>query len=154
MTYARGTEVPVENTKAEIERVLRRYGADQFMYGYDLEKGLVGFRAGGRAVRFMIPLPSMGEERFRLTPERGLQRTRSAQEKAWEAEVRRLWRALLLAIKAKLEVVESGISTFEEEFMAYIVLPNGSTVGQWMAPQIERAYEHGQMPSMLPALGG
>lgn len=36
--------------------------------------------------------------------------------------------------------------------MAHIVLPDGSTVGQWMAPQIEQAYTTGRMPSMLPAI--
>ena len=45
------------------------------------------------------------------------------QKGAHEQERRRLWRALLLNIKAKLEAVESGISVFDEEFMAHIVLP-------------------------------
>jgi len=36
--------------------------------------------------------------------------------------------------------------------MAHIVLPDGSTVGQFMRPQIESAYETGDMPNALPAL--
>lgn len=43
--------------------------------------------------------------------------------------------------------------TFEDEFMAHIVLPNQQTVGDWMRPQIEEAYQTGQLPPMLPALG-
>jgi hypothetical protein len=50
-------------------------------------------------------------------------------------------------------VVESGISTFEQEFLAHIILPDNSTVGDWIGPQIEQAYETGAMPPMLPALG-
>ncbi len=36
--------------------------------------------------------------------------------------------------------------------MAHIVLPDGTTVAEFMAPQIEQSYESGKMPSMLPQL--
>lgn len=52
--------------------------------------------------------------------------------------------------KAKLEAVEAGISTVEREFFYDIVLPDGRTAGEWMAPQIKEAYQTGQMPVMLP----
>ena len=64
------------------------------------------------------------------------------------------WRALNLVIKAKLEAVECGISVFEDEFMASIVLPSGDTVGDFMKPQIEQAYISRTMPSLLPMLEG
>ena len=57
-------------------------------------------------------------------------------------------------IKAKLEAVETGITEFEDEFLAHIVLPNGQTAGHWMRPQIAKAYESGSMPPLLPAPGG
>jgi hypothetical protein len=63
-----------------------------------------------------------------------------------EQEERTRWRSLLLVIKAKLEAVESSIATFEEEFMAQIVLPNQQTVGQWVLPEVARIYERGLMP--------
>lgn len=37
--------------------------------------------------------------------------------------------------------------------LAYTVLPDGQTVGRWLAPQLDDVYEHGTMPSLLPALG-
>jgi len=55
----------------------------------------------------------------------------------------------VLAIKAKLECVESGIASFEEEFLAYIVLPNQQTMGQLALPQIAQAYGGGKMPPLL-----
>lgn len=67
----------------------------------------------------------------------------------WEQACRQKWRCLALAIKAKLEAVESGIATFEEEFMSHIILPDGKTVGQFMKPQIEAAYASGTMPKLL-----
>ena len=57
-------------------------------------------------------------------------------------------------IKAKLETVESGISTVEAEFLANIVLPDTTTAGDWMIPPIDAAYRTGEMPPMLPAAGG
>ncbi|GAG36103.1 unnamed protein product [marine sediment metagenome] len=63
---------------------------------------------------------------------------------------RQKWRALSLVIKAKLEAVESGISIFEEEFLAHIVLPDGRTIGDFMIPQIKTIYSSGKMPKLLP----
>jgi hypothetical protein len=37
---------------------------------------------------------------------------------------------LLLANKAKLSSVEDGIETFEDAFLAHIVMPDGTTVSQ------------------------
>ena len=56
-------------------------------------------------------------------------------------------------MKAKLEAVEVGIATFDEEFLAHIVLPNGQQVGEWMVPQIEHAYLEGKMPTALLGAG-
>lgn len=149
--YAADTAVSSDRSRNEIEATLRRYGADQFIYGWDRDHAVVGFRADGRQVRFRLPLPDPADEEFVLTPT-GRDRSRTQAEAAYEQAVRQRWRALALVIKAKLEAVTSGITEFEAEFMAHIVLPDGSTVGQWMAPQIEQAYTTGRMPSMLPAI--
>ena len=45
---------------------------------------------------------------------------------------------------------DAGISTIEQEFLASIALPNGITVSEWIAPQLEKAYENHEMPAMLP----
>jgi hypothetical protein len=60
------------------------------------------------------------------------------------------WRALLLLVKAKLEFVAGGLSTVEREFLAHVVLPNGSTVGDEIAPRLEQAYATGSVPLLLP----
>ena len=59
---------------------------------------------------------------------------------------------MVLVIKAKLEAVESGITTFENEFLANIVLPDGQIVSDFMLPQIEHCYITGKMPVLLPQL--
>ncbi|MCH8878151.1 MAG: hypothetical protein IIA89_15260, partial [Chloroflexi bacterium] len=51
---------------------------------------------------------------------------------------------------AKLEAVEVGIATFDEEFLSYIVLPDNTTVGEHLLPQVAKSYLDGSMPLMLP----
>ena len=151
MSYAEKTSVSTEKSRAEIERTLQRYGADQFMYGWDQEKAIVCFRMVERQIKFLLPMPDKSDKAFTETPT-GKARAEAAAYKEWEQACRQKWRALSLVIKAKLEAVEAGIAVFEDEFMANIVLPNGGTVSQFMLPQIEAAYETGEMPMMLPDL--
>lgn len=151
MSFAEGTSVPIERSKAEIEGMLIRYGADQFVSGWGEQEARIQFRANGRYVRFVLPIPKWDEKRFTQHP-RYACKTRTAGEasKAWEAELRRLWRALALVVKAKLEAVESGIVGFEDEFMAHIVMPDGKTVAEHARPMIAEAYKTGKVAALLP----
>jgi hypothetical protein len=156
MRYASETSVPVEKTRAEIETTLNKYGADQFGYAQDTSRGLasIQFRAHERHIRFVLKLPDRNDKAFTFTPKRREVRSPEDRYKAWEQACRQRWRALGLCIKAKLEAVECGISEFEDEFLAHIVLPGGGTVSQLMRPQIDRAYISGEPPpgisGMLP----
>ena len=42
-------------------------------------------------------------------------------------------------VKAKLEAIDSGIATFEDEWLAYLVTSSGKTVGEQLAPQLAEA---------------
>jgi hypothetical protein len=154
MAYAENTSVSVERSKAEIERTLSRYGARRFVSGWDQTHAMIQFEVdvddSSRHVRFLVPLPDRKDPRFWQTP--GNRRRRSAEQAyaQWEQACRQRWRALALAIKAKLEVVESGIATFEGEFLAHIILPNGRCVGDEIRPHIASAYELGTMQPLLP----
>lgn len=148
--FAASTTVTSSASREEIERTLQRYGADQFAYGWQDEAAVVGFRMDGRQVRFVLQMPSRADRAF-THHSRG-ERSPEAVLKEWEQAVRQRWRALALVIKAKLEAVESGISVFEDEFLANIVLPGGQTAGEWMRPQIADAYRLGQAPELLPML--
>ena len=154
MQYAKDTSVSSKQSQAEIKKTLTRYGATKFAYLEEDERAAIGFEINNRRLRFVLPLPNRNDPRFWETPERKLKRTPDAAFKEWEQASRQRWRALQLAIKAKLEAVESGIATFEEEFLAYVVMPDGQTVGQHVLPNVERAYATGQMPPLLPAIGG
>jgi hypothetical protein len=153
--YAAETSVSTEKSRAEIERTLKRWGATQFVYGWDDETALVGFAMRGRQLRFLITMPDLEDKHFKWTghkPPR--RRTVNQQAEAHEQAVRQRWRALHLVIKAKLEAVESGISTFDTEFLAQLVLPNGQTVGQAVVPRIVAGIEANEMPSLLADFTG
>ena len=148
--YASSTSVSSNKSRDEIERTLTRYGATGFIYGWQENQAVVAFQMNERRIKFMLPMPDRLAREFTHTPERGTPRTEEAVMRAYEQAVRQRWRALVLVIKAKLEAVDSGITEFDDEFMAHIVLPDGATVGQHMKPQIETAYGTGNMPPLLP----
>jgi hypothetical protein len=131
--YAVDTKVPVNQTRNEIETELTRFGASSFAYAIQATKASVLFEYGGRRVRFDLPLPTAESE------------TKTA--KLHRAK----WRALLLSIKAKLVSVDTEIETFEEAFLAHVILADGSRVADVVRPAIESQYKTGRM---TPLLGG
>ena len=150
--YAADTSVPADRSRSEIEQTLARYGASHFMYGWDEGTAVVAFRMGEeyghRQIRFRLRIPTLDDREVSHTPT-GQRRSAGAAEDARAKEERRRWRALLLVVKAKLEAVDSGIATFDEEFLSHIVLPSGETVVEWLRPDLEEAYDSGAMPSGL-----
>jgi len=145
--YAAGTSVPVERSRAEIERLLVRYGATAFQYGWEGDRSAISFKLADRYVRILLPMPERGAFARSAT---GKRRTDLAAAGAYDQAVRQRWRALVLIIKAKLEAIAANITTLEREFLADVVMPDNQTVGQWFAPQLEAAYQSGKMPPLLP----
>jgi hypothetical protein len=148
--FAQGTEVSVEKSRAEIESMLARYGASKFGYMADDTRAHIAFQANRRHIRFILALPA--SDKFRKDG-RGSLRTAEGIRVAREKECRRLWRALALVIKAKLEAVSAKISVFEDEFLANIVMPDGRTVSEHTRPSIEAAYQGNDVP-LLPDYRG
>jgi hypothetical protein len=157
MGYAQDTTVPVERSKAEIERVLTKYQASQFVSGWDerQNKAMVQFEMRDRRIRIMVDTPTL--DSFKMTKRRDSwgtmrdrERTDAQMKGEREKELKRRWRALLLVIKAKLEAVESGISTFEEEFLPYVVTASGRTIGEMILPKLDQVASSGRLPPLLP----
>lgn len=146
--FASETEVSVEKSRAELETILTRYGANRFGYMTEPSRAIIGFTANNRTVRFTLPLPDRRDERFWNTPAGRRKRTETEAYRAWEQACRTAWRALCLCVKAKLEACESGITSFEAEFLAHFVLPNGQTFGEHVIPQLPELSK-GQMPKLL-----
>lgn len=147
--YAKGTDVPVEKTRLELEAIVRRFGAEGMVSGYDGRTAFLAFKAHGRFVRLSLPLPDPSDVAFTHT-DVGRRRTPESARSQYEAEARRRWRALALLVKAKLAAVEDGITEFETEFLPHIVLPSGGTVAEHARPGIADAYATGHLPKLLP----
>ena len=150
--YATGTGVPIERTRGEIEKVLTRFGASAFGYGWEGERHVITFVYKQMQMRFVMQTPKRNERRFTETPKGAYSRTDAAAGKAWQMGCRENWRALLAVIRAKLVAIECGITTFEEEFLAKIVLPSNLTVFEQVLPLVEESYRTGIMPPALIAL--
>jgi hypothetical protein len=144
--FAEGTDVPVERSRAELETLLHKHGATSIGMLRDNDGVLVVFEMKGRRVKQTIVNP---DPKDHLVTE-GIERRRSPEQvqAAVDNELKRRWRALLLIVKAKLELIASGGSTFEVEFLAHTMLPNGQTVGEVMIPRIAKSYADGTMPPL------
>lgn len=150
--FAEKTKVSSQQSRMEIETILTKYGAAGFMYGWNGSDAVIGFAMNSMHIKFLLPMPNKTSQEI-THKDKWHERTKIQQEALYEQLVRQRWRCLVLAIKAKLECVESGITTFENEFLAHIVLPNGQTFGNYIKPQLIEAYSNGKMPSLL-ATGG
>lgn len=152
MAYAAKTKVSTEKTLAEIKKLLNQKGAEKTVFYDEDSRAAIGFEMDGRVLRFVLPLPLKGASEFKQTPVRGYWRTDEEAYGAWEQACRQRWRALLLILKAKFEAVEAEILTFEEVFLAHILLPNKQTVGECFVPQLDAVYAGETVPLLLPGL--
>jgi hypothetical protein len=127
MKYASQTRVPTDKTRIEIERAVKRYGATGFVSGWQNDRIRIEFICRGRHIRMTMAEPAVDQAK------------------------RQKWRALLLLVKAKLEAVDAKISTFEEAFLADIVMPDGRTVYEATREPLKLAFEGGPAPALLGA---
>jgi hypothetical protein len=149
--YAEGTSVAVEKSEAELKALLRKYGADAI--GILEGNGMVNcvFEMRARRIIIRVAMPARNEKRFMAMTGNRRSPTPDQVYARWEQACREKWRGLLLCVKAKLESVESGIETFEQAFLAHVMLPNGETVGEWAArpENLQAAIEGRPLPPLL-----
>lgn len=148
--YATKTKVSVAQSKAEIEDTLNRFGIRNVGYFSDERSAIIIFKREGQPYSISVDLPNPNDEEFKFTPARRHKRTDAEANAAWEQACRVKWRELALLIKAKLVAISNDAATFEDEFLAYAMLPNNSTVGQWAKTQIADMVAQGQMPELFP----
>jgi hypothetical protein len=149
--FAADTDVPVERSRAELDALLGRHGATQRANYVDEDAGraAVQFRLSGRMVRLEVNHPRPGEIEVPPAGRRGNLSAEQWLKSELAQRERTAWRRLLLVVKAKLELVADGGSTFEREFLADILLPDGQTVYQSLQAPLEDSYRTGGMPKLL-----
>lgn len=147
--YAARTDVPVSRSRDEIERTLNRFGATGFAYASQGANVMIAFEVKNLRVVMTMALPIRSQfERDK----RGLVRSDSAIERDWEQACRQRWRSLANGIKAKLALIDDGISTVEREFLADVMTADGQTIGQKVLPQLADIVRTAELPSLVPGL--
>ncbi len=126
--YAVRTDVPVNKTRVEIEDLIMKRGAANFATFNETKGAAIAFEMNGRRLVFRLPLPAPNEAQ----------------------ECRSRWRGLLLCIKAKFESIDRGIETFDEAFLAHVMMPDGLSVAEHVSERITLAYSGENIP-LLPA---
>ena len=143
MSYAERTSVPVERSEAEIKRVLQKYGAEKIGIMSEPTKATIYFGVKGRDVQLVIPLVKKGDP---VIGKKGHTWT----ENGAQAEVRRRWRVMVLTLKAMLEAVDSQITTFDQVFLAHVVIPGtGRTLGDVLVPKLPALYEGKTLTALM-----
>lgn len=153
--YASKTKVEVDQTEQQIKKMLRAAGATSTSFSEGPGMAMVMFDMEERRITFKLPLPSIEAAEFNKPVKAnqfGTTRPPSpaSVEKAWEQACRARWRALHLCIKAKIESINAGVETFEDAFLAHVVMPDGKTVGEHAREGIAIAYQTGKMQPLLP----
>lgn len=150
-TYAAKTDVPVSRSRDEIERTLQRFGASSFAY-MSSQDGQVAISFEINRIRVLMRMQLPSRDQF-TRDSRGKIRTDSAIERDWEQACRQKWRSLANGVKAKLALIDDGISTVEREFLADIVVPStGQTYGEMAIPGIIEVYQSHALPPLVPSI--
>lgn len=156
MRYAQGTTVPIERSRVEVERILQAAGAIRTAIVRDGSDAEVGFELKGRCIKVPIHVPTIEkiwdeavkEEPWGWKSKSDSQRKRWCEERQIE-EQRRRWRVLVILLKAKLEAIADEASTIDQEFLYFVVVKGGGTIGEHLEAQLEEIYSGQASPKLL-----
>ena len=148
--FAAQTTVSTDRSIGEIRATIMRYGGQAFAQAEGQGKFAIQFQMKDRFVKFFLPIPNREDKQY-LRDGRGAIRNSEKRFQIWDQECRARFRALAWSVKMKLEMVETGITTFEEEFYAHILLPGGKTIYEMTHDNVALAYKDGKAPKALMA---
>lgn len=120
------TRTPVSNSRNDLERILKRYGANAFSVASDYETGkiIVAFRVpdqpgGPASVPVRLEASIEHTAAILYGPLKGSQVWR---ESALQQAERVAWRHLVLWVDAALSAANAGLQTASEAFFAHVVV--------------------------------
>lgn len=133
----KGTDVNWARSQSQIYKMLGELGIYEIRFTnlrdrFALEfLVMVGENGKPRAVRIVIPLKSQ-----------------QADELKREKELNIVHRVLLAHIKAKFLAISTGVTEFEQEFMAHLVITdkagNSRTMGDMLLPEYKKQIDEGK----------
>lgn len=135
----KATDVHWSKTQAQIYKLLGELGVFEIRFTNLRDKFALEFLISlgsdekPRAVRIVVPIKHSTEDESRR-----------------EKELNSVHRILFHHLKAKFVAVAAGLTEFEQEFMAHLVINdkngNSSTMGELLLPQYKKGLESGQNP--------
>lgn len=131
------TEVSWTRTQSEIYKMLGDLGIYEIRFTNMREKFAIEFlitvveNEKPRAVRIVIPLKSQNDD-----------------EKKRTSELNIIHRVLLNHLKAKFVAIYMGLTEFDQEFMAHLIIldknGNSTTIGERLLPEYKQNLESGK----------
>ena len=131
------TTVSIEKSKEDINRLLKKFGCNGIQWTWIDNREILRFihefemKGVKHGITFEISIPDIGKRKGR------------GYDKVFVRNERQAYRIVVHIIKAKLTAVETGVETFENEFLSKILyqLPDGKTakVGDVILNQISDA---------------
>ena len=106
--YAKGTRIPVKDSRDTIAALIKRFAVHNCATGILDGQDFVMFDHEGQTYRFTVE------------PHKS------------EGEYRRRWRCLVLHIRSSLVIINEGVRDFSTVFMADRILPNGQSLGEYV----------------------
>jgi hypothetical protein len=149
-----GTKISPEQTKGEIEKLLKEHGIQDIQWTT---------YHGETTLKFIYGLDFRGvhkEIMFSFTPQNIPKTVRQYNPKIFRTEKIKVndepvaYRLLWWYLKAKLEAVSYGLESVEKEFLSHILLslPNGqqATIGEKIFETLTTIEEHLALPETKP----
>lgn len=145
MTLPYSSATSGDKAMAEIKRILQQFGCNKFGVMTDWEAGtlMVQFEWRGARVSFPANFKGYATAWLKEHPFNRNYRYSEADHKKRALEVGSIAVYSILRdwIKAQVVAVETGLISFEEVFMAHMLLPNG-----------QRMIEHAKTSNLLPGV--
>jgi hypothetical protein len=150
--FAEDTAVPVTKSRAEIDRLLREWGARGLQWTDDWEHGRIALKFLWRAAdgkdymaRFAVALPT--DEELRTASHHGGKAHAvflpQKFQRLAEGRGRQEHRLLALWLKAALNAVAAGIVSAETLFLPFLEDRHGKTVAEIALPRLGNLLEGG-----------
>lgn len=129
MTLPYSSATSGDKAMAEIQRILQQFGCNKFGVMTDWDAGtlLVQFEWRGAKVSFPASFKGYASAWLKEKPYTSRMRCTKAEHEAKALEIGSIAVYSILRdwIKAQVVAVETGLVSFDEVFMAHVLLPNG-----------------------------
>jgi hypothetical protein len=104
---------------AELEKLLLQHDVTIFGYERMDDLAVVRFVLRDRKLRLVVKMPDWNDEQYTLTPSTRRPRSITGRRQVYWSDVAATWKAMKDLIAAKLNAVEKGITTFDDEFRQF-----------------------------------